>query len=80
MRGGQVLEQLDRQFRFPGIEFLLPLLYQDPAPQTLFDYLPKATPCLLHDPVAIQGKVELVWGSNPGQLPGGGSRQGGSGS
>ncbi|MBW1751333.1 MAG: transcription-repair coupling factor, partial [Deltaproteobacteria bacterium] len=58
---GQVLEQLDRQFRFPGIEFLLPLLYQDPAPQTLFDYLPQATPCLLHDPVAIQGKVELVW-------------------
>ena len=58
---GQVLEQLDGQIRFPGIEFLLPLLYQDPAPQTLFDYLPKATPCLLHDPVAIQGKVELVW-------------------
>ncbi len=57
----QILEQLAEQIRFPGIEFLLPLIYQDPAPQTLFDYLPRSTPCLLHDPVAIRAKVDLVW-------------------
>ncbi len=57
----QLLEQLREQVRFPGIEFLLPLLYQDPAPQTLFDYLPAATPCILHDPVSIRQKIGLVW-------------------
>jgi len=60
-RVGQVLEQLREQVRFPGIEFLLPLIYRDPGPQTLFDYLPRDTPCLLHDPVAIRRKVDLVW-------------------
>ncbi len=60
-RAGQVLEQLGEQVRFPGIEFLLPLIYQDPGSQTLFDYLPQDTPCLLHDPVAIRRKVDLVW-------------------
>lgn len=59
--GRHILEQLGGQVRFPGIEFLLPLIYQDPAPQTLFDYLPQGTSCLLHDPVAIRGKVDLVW-------------------
>ncbi len=57
----QILEQLKQQIRFPGIEFLLPLLYQGPSPQTLFDYLPTDTPCLLHDPAAITHKVDLVW-------------------
>jgi transcription-repair coupling factor (superfamily II helicase) len=57
----QGLEQLREQIRFPGIEFLLPLIYQDPAPQTLFDYLPADTPFLLHDPAAIRGKIDLVW-------------------
>lgn len=59
--GRHILEQLGGQVRFPGIEFLLPFIYQDPAPQTLFDYLPQSTLCLLHDPVAIRGKVDLVW-------------------
>lgn len=57
----QFLEQLKQQIRFPGIEFLLPLIYQAPAPQTLFDYLPAGTPCLCHDPAAITHKVDLVW-------------------
>jgi transcription-repair coupling factor (superfamily II helicase) len=60
-QAGAVLEQLREQVRFPGIEFLLPLIYRKPAPQTLFDYLPRDTPCLLHDPVAIRRKVDLVW-------------------
>jgi transcription-repair coupling factor (superfamily II helicase) len=60
-RGRHILEQLNGQVRFPGIEFFLPLIYQDPAPQTLFDYLPQSTPCLLHDPVAIRAKIDLVW-------------------
>ena len=57
----RIIEQLQSGIRFPGIEFFLPLIYQDPAPQTLFDYLPEETPCLFHDPVAIQQKVDLVW-------------------
>ncbi len=60
-RTGQVLEQLNNQVRSPGIEFLLPLIYQEPGPETLFDYLPEETPCILYDPVAIGRKVDLVW-------------------
>jgi transcription-repair coupling factor (superfamily II helicase) len=56
----QTIEQLGEKIRFPGIEFLLPLVYQEPAPETLFDYLPARTPCILHDPVAIMRKVDLV--------------------
>jgi len=56
----QISEQLHSEIRFPGIEFFLPLIYQNPAPQTLFDYLPRDTPCLFHDQVAIQQKVDLV--------------------
>lgn len=56
----QTIEQLKQQIRFPGIEFLLPLIYQDIPPQTLFDYLPPNTPCILHDPPGVMGKVQLV--------------------
>jgi transcription-repair coupling factor (superfamily II helicase) len=58
--GSRLMEKLREKVRFPGIEFLLPLLYQDPAPQTLFDYLPAATPCILHDPVTIRQKIALI--------------------
>ena len=57
----RISEQLQEEIRFPGIEFFLPLIYHNPDPQTLFDYLPRTTPFLLHDPVAIQQKVDLVW-------------------
>ena len=57
----QIMQQLREQIRFPGIEFFLPLIYQDPKPQTLFDYLPADCPCVLHDPVAIKRKMTLVW-------------------
>ncbi len=57
----QVMSLLRDQLRFPGIEFFLPLIYQDPKPQTLFDYLPAACPCVLHDPIAIKRKMTLVW-------------------
>ncbi len=57
----EAAEQLRQGVRFPGIEFLLPLIYQNPKPQTLFDYLQDTTPFLLHDPVEIKRKVELVW-------------------
>ncbi len=60
-RGSKILESLRQQVRFPGIEFFLPLVYRDPGPQTLFDYLPADTLCLLHDPVAGLRKVGLVW-------------------
>ncbi|MCI5223427.1 MAG: transcription-repair coupling factor, partial [Candidatus Electrothrix sp. AR4] len=43
----QVVQQLKERMRFPGIEFLLPLIYQNPGPQTLFDYLPADCPCIL---------------------------------
>ncbi len=56
----QLREQLEAGVRFPGIEFYLPLLYREPAPQTLFDYLPPQTPCLLQDPAAVYRKVDLV--------------------
>ncbi|MCI5145345.1 MAG: transcription-repair coupling factor, partial [Candidatus Electrothrix sp. AR3] len=55
----QMLQQLREQIRFPGIEFFLPLIYQQP--ETLFDYLPAETLFLLHDPLAISRKIELVW-------------------
>ncbi|CAK8722641.1 Transcription-repair-coupling factor [Candidatus Electrothrix laxa] len=56
----QVTQQLRDRIRFPGIEFLLPLLYRDPSPQTLFDYLPPDCPCILYDPVTIRRKTALV--------------------
>jgi transcription-repair coupling factor (superfamily II helicase) len=58
---GRIREQFEAGVRFPGIEFYLPLLYHEPGPQTLFDYLPPSTPCLLHDPPSIRRKVDLVW-------------------
>ncbi len=57
----QIMQQLRERIRFPGIEFFLPLIYQDPKPQTLFDYLPAGCPCILHDPVTIRRKIALVW-------------------
>jgi transcription-repair coupling factor (superfamily II helicase) len=57
----EFMQQLREGIRFPGIEFFLPLIYQDPKPQTLFDYLPANCPCILHEPVSIQRKTALVW-------------------
>ena len=57
----QTVDQLKEQIRFPGIEFLLPLIYQETRPETVFDYLPENTPCISHDTMAIRRKVELVW-------------------
>ncbi|WPD23727.1 MAG: transcription-repair coupling factor [Candidatus Electrothrix scaldis] len=56
----QVMQQLRERIRFPGIEFFLPLMYRNPGPQTLFEYLPAACPVILHDPVSIQRKISLV--------------------
>lgn len=58
----QVMQQLRERMRFPGIEFFLPLIYQDqdPGPQTLFDYLPADCPCLVHDPVTMGRKIALI--------------------
>jgi transcription-repair coupling factor (superfamily II helicase) len=56
----QIMQQLRDRIRFPGIEFLLPLLYRNPGPQTLFDYLPADSPCILYDPVTIRRKITLV--------------------
>ncbi|CAK8714448.1 MAG: transcription-repair coupling factor [Candidatus Electronema aureum] len=53
------LQQLKEQHRFPGIEFLLPLIC--PEPQTLFDYLPQGAVCVVQDPLAVSDKVGLLW-------------------
>ncbi len=56
-----LLEQFRQQHRFPGIEFMLPLLYtSECAPDTLFDYIPDTTKFLLYDPASINQKTTLV--------------------
>lgn len=53
------LQQLREQSRFPGSEFLLPLVC--PEPQTLFDYLPPGAAWVVQDPAAVREKVGLLW-------------------
>ncbi|WP_420208171.1 transcription-repair coupling factor [Candidatus Electronema sp. JC] len=53
------LRQLGEQIRFPGIEFLLPLVC--PEPQTLFDYLPPGAVCVVQEPDAVNQKISLLW-------------------
>ena len=53
------LRQLGMQLRFPGVEFLLPLVC--PEPQTLFDYLAMESVCLVLEPAAVAAKMQLVW-------------------
>ena len=47
--------------RFPGMEFMLPLLYggQQPLP-SLFDYLPSSAALIISDPVAVNQRMQLV--------------------
>lgn len=46
---------------FPGMEFLLPLLYGGKKGlQTLFDYLPAQTALVVYDPIAVQQRMQLV--------------------
>ncbi|WP_028585046.1 transcription-repair coupling factor [Desulfogranum mediterraneum] len=54
-------ERLAQEYRFPGIEFLLPLLYGGTAPlPTLTDYLPEGAGVILYDPPAIRRQMDLV--------------------
>ena len=47
--------------RFPGMEFMLPLLYGGrEGLQTLFDYLPPETSLIIHDPLAVKQRMRLV--------------------
>ena len=47
--------------RFPGMEFMLPLLYGDrEGVQTLFEYLPPDAALIIHDPIAVQQRMRLV--------------------
>ncbi len=55
----KALEQLKEQHRFPGSEFLLPLVCS--KLQTLFDYLPPDTACVVLDPDALAEKISLLW-------------------
>ena len=50
-RRRHILEDLQNAVYFPGIDFLQPLLH--PALETIFDYVPAATPLILLDPEAI---------------------------
>ncbi len=60
-QAAQLLERLERQTRFPGIEFFLPLVYADSGPlQTLFDYLPADTVLALNDPDLLGRQMDLV--------------------
>jgi transcription-repair coupling factor (superfamily II helicase) len=55
----KAVQHLKEQHRFPGIEFLLPLVC--PEPQTLFDYLPPDTACVVLDPALLWQKTSLLW-------------------
>jgi transcription-repair coupling factor (superfamily II helicase) len=55
----KALQQLKEQSRFPGIEFLLPLVCAEP--QTLFDYLPPDAAVVVQDPAAVVQKISLLW-------------------
>lgn len=47
--------------RFPGMEFLLPLLYGGRSQlQSLFHFLPPGTSLILNDPPAIRQRMQLV--------------------
>ncbi|WP_228721412.1 transcription-repair coupling factor [Desulfosediminicola ganghwensis] len=46
--------------RFAGMEFFLPLYYQDPPPASVFDFLPKDMLMVLVDPEAVNQNLELV--------------------
>ena len=47
--------------RFPGMEFMLPLLYGGrEGVQTLFDYLPPECSLIIHDPLAVRQRMRLV--------------------
>jgi len=55
----KALQQLKEQIRFPGIEFLLPLVCAEP--QTLFDFLPPDAVIVVQDPAAVTEKISLLW-------------------
>ena len=47
--------------RFPGMEFMLPLLYGGrEGLQTLFAYLPPEASLIIYDPLAVQQRMRLV--------------------
>ena len=56
---GRVTEQLETRRRFPGIEFFLPLFYEQASHPLAF--LPEETLLCLHDPQAISQTVQLTW-------------------
>ncbi|WP_310600071.1 transcription-repair coupling factor [Desulfobulbus sp.] len=47
--------------RYPGMEFMLPLLYGGRSGlQTLLDYLPPTASLMIYDPVAVRQRMRLV--------------------
>ncbi len=56
-----VRERFASGLRFPGMEFLLPLLYDGRGGvQSFFDYLPADAGLVIHDPLAVQQRMRLV--------------------
>ena len=55
----ELVEAVRNGLAVPGIEFLLPYLYDDLA--TLADYLPAETVCWMLDAAAIDAVVEATW-------------------
>lgn len=57
----QVRERFATGQRFPGMEFMLPLLYGGRQHlQTLFDYLPANASLVVADPLAVKQRMQLV--------------------
>ncbi|MDO9067326.1 MAG: CarD family transcriptional regulator, partial [Deltaproteobacteria bacterium] len=58
----QLGEQIERQHRFAGIEFFLPLFYRDihPPPTTVLAYLPPDTRIISMDPEANRKTANIV--------------------
>ena len=58
----QLVEQIEQQHRFSGIEFFLPLFYQDfqQPTATVFDFLPADTRLIFIDPEACRKSTALV--------------------
>lgn len=52
-------ERLGNRQRFPGIEFLLPFFYEEPA--TVLDYLPAETVVFFSSPLETEKNLHICW-------------------
>ncbi|MBU0484726.1 MAG: transcription-repair coupling factor [Proteobacteria bacterium] len=55
----RISEQIRNRRRFPGIEFFLPLFYDQTS--TPLDFVPDDTMIILFDPIEIDRTIEITW-------------------